>query len=477
MIRRSMVIFGGFCVILIGVSPAWSLQALNPPTQVSQRIEPASSAGESHSLRQEDGTTSSADADASLPLPSEGAKAQAFPDGDTPEFSAAVSAFQEKHREYLTQVRQALQGSTNGYVGLWESHTRGLDADVQALIRQGINNYKSFDALRGRLSSVLEWQEVPATLQVNVGRCEGLPTFMCTERYELPPEDFKPIVLFKHRELASGTSVSVCQNAFLTVANYGYRLIRGEPYGVVKSAGGVVADRLLKEYPEINFCPSVDELIYVVIDLIDVGEPFPRALCVSGPQGHGRFVRILSSQFFPDAGQWKPGSYGGEWDGMSGWVYEAATHRLTLLRGDPPAEQVPVEQIDIRAEMLREAALLHLLHGREGKGQSREQAQSTPLSSTASNIPASCAPAPIQPVGRPKLTGKEQEGDASSSGPNASNGTSGFETALSHYDTAQREYRQLLDTVYPTGGRPSMWTKRLKISSAPRSRSFAILGP
>jgi len=262
---------------------------------------------------------------------------------DESSFEGLLTGFKERHREYLRKVQDAaVNPGALGYSGLWRYHTSKLDAEVKGLILKATETYSDFDSVRKALGDPLDIQEVPQEIRVVGGVCDEARLFFCSEPVEITVDAFRPIVMFKRSVFAGGT-VYACQNAFLTTVNRENMLVRGEPYSLIQTGSDVIPCDVMNEYPNDSICPPITELPHVIVDLIDVGEPFPVALCVAGPQGRGLFVSMETYEFSQTNKSWQPRGFGGEWGGISGWRYSTATRQFGLFeRGSPDTEEINV---------------------------------------------------------------------------------------------------------------------------------------
>ncbi|MCC6697891.1 MAG: hypothetical protein IT365_19855 [Candidatus Hydrogenedentes bacterium] len=234
--------------------------------------------------------------------------------------------FRERYAAYSEEVRKVVHLGGGAYMDLWRTSTRSLDSDLRSLIHHCVES--DWDVCRQTLGAVLDIQEIPEEWISNL--CDEEHLFLCTNSIAVPITDLKPIVIFRRRDMEDGEQVYVFQNAFVTAANMDYALIRGEPYAIVKTNRGATMSGVTNEYEQAGSYPPVNELPDVIVDLVDVGEPFPVAVCISGPQGEGEFVRMSTYVFSKDDLQWRPRGIGGEWDGAQGWSYSAPTTVLSV---------------------------------------------------------------------------------------------------------------------------------------------------
>jgi len=244
-------------------------------------------------------------------------------------FERLLVEFQQKHTDYLRKVQNStVDPAALGYSMLWEYYTSKLDAEVKVLILDALEEYSDFDSARGALRVVLDFQDVPQEFRVTGGTCDESIRFLCTNPLDVT-DVFRPIVMFKHSRVADGV-IYVCQNAFLTSVERKTMLVRGEPYSIIQTETDVVTSDVMDDYPNDSICPPITELPHVIVDLIDVGNRFPVALCIAGPQGRGLFVDMVTYEYSESDGHWQPRGFGGEWDGFSGWWYSAMTKQFGL---------------------------------------------------------------------------------------------------------------------------------------------------
>jgi len=271
-------------------------------------------------------------------------------------FRSVLDEFQQAYSDYLAKV---LAGKHLG-VAVSGEPARKPNALLKTVVTAAFQQETTFEGVRRLLDNAVQWEEMPERVFDQERWAEDHVPGM--ERGEIKDvsKTTLPVVLYKHIESGSGSSLTVMQNAFAIDDNVMNRFrIRFDPYAAVQMSDGVwvscLTDNTQRD-PSFRM-PSTS---YLVLDAISGDYAVPAVAMVDEAQGTGQYVTLFAVGFDMGARSWR-NLDAKEFSEVSAWEYEPSKG-LSITETFKSGEEKEY-QIDISA--FARSALQELKKGKK----------------------------------------------------------------------------------------------------------------